>query len=226
MNYFAHGYRFTDSPYLLAGTAIPDALGTINRRIRVRRKQALPFVDDCDPIVAAIATGIVQHHDDDAWFHGQRAFVELSLAFAQEIRALLADDKGLRAGFLGHIIVELLLDAELIRKQPSGSDAYYQSLGRVDGILLQQIVGRFAGRPVHRLADFLDMFRIARFLDDYSRDDGLLMRLNQIMRRVGLAEINEALPDWFASARIRVNRRIGELMPESVRTSTVSPRSV
>ena len=40
MNYFAHGYAFLDDPYFLAGTAVPDWLSVIDRRMRARSKLA------------------------------------------------------------------------------------------------------------------------------------------------------------------------------------------
>jgi hypothetical protein len=213
LNYFAHGYRFVDRPYFLAGTAVPDALSAINRRVRIRRKVAVPFATDGDPIVADVAAGIVRHHDDDAWFHRQRAFSDLSLNFGQEIRSKLADEKGHRAGFLGHILVELLLDSALIARQPGGADPYYHAVAQIDGVLLQQIVNRMASQPAHRFSAFIGMFLTSRFLEDYANDQRLLMRLNQVMRRVGLPMLDDSLLDWLPSARHRVVDRVGELLP-------------
>ena len=88
MNYLAHGWQFTDKPYVLAGTAAPDWLSVIDRKIRLRSRTAAEFVNDPDPILAAVARGVVQHHADDAWFHALPAFNELSLAFAVEIRKM------------------------------------------------------------------------------------------------------------------------------------------
>ena len=48
MNYFAHGRPFVDDPYFLAGTAVPDWLNVVDRRVRVRSKQARLFVDSAD----------------------------------------------------------------------------------------------------------------------------------------------------------------------------------
>ena len=108
MNYFAHGLQFVQEPYLLAGTAVPDWLNVVDRRVRVRSKAALPFVDDPDDRTAAVARGVVRHHEDDAWFHRTRAFAELSWNFTVVIHDALSPDPGLRPSFLGHILVELL----------------------------------------------------------------------------------------------------------------------
>ena len=58
MNYLAHGWRFSDQPYFLAGTAVPDWLSVIDRKMRARGKTAALFVDDADEKLAALARGI------------------------------------------------------------------------------------------------------------------------------------------------------------------------
>src|SRR6185437_2872330 len=62
MNYLAHGWRFAAEPYVLAGTAAPDWLSVIDRKTRLRSRTAAQFVDDADPVLAAVARGVVQHH--------------------------------------------------------------------------------------------------------------------------------------------------------------------
>ena len=116
MNYLAHGWRFTADPYYLAGTAAPDWLSVIDRTVRLRSRTAAEFTTNADPIVAAVARGVVQHHADDARFHATSAFTELSLAFAVAIRDALPGDEGFRPSFLGHILVELLLDLLPLRQ--------------------------------------------------------------------------------------------------------------
>ena len=96
MNYFAHGLQFVQEPYVLAGTAVPDWLNVVDRRARVRSKAAMPFVDDPDDRTAAVARGVVRHHEDDAWFHRTRAFAELSWDFTVVIRDVRACAWGLR----------------------------------------------------------------------------------------------------------------------------------
>jgi len=109
----------------MAGTAIPDWLNIIDRRMKTRRKSAIQFVKDADTRVAKIARGIVQHHHDDDWFHRTRAFAELNLQLTVMAREALPNDEGFRPSFLGHILVELLLDGILYRQQPDLLDRYY-----------------------------------------------------------------------------------------------------
>ncbi len=99
MNYFAHGYAYVDDPWFLAGTAVPDWLNVSDRGVRVRARQAAPWIDDADPRVAALARGIAQHHADDSWFHSSAVFAEMSWQFTARLRDLLAPDEGMRPAF-------------------------------------------------------------------------------------------------------------------------------
>ena len=213
MNYLAHGFRFTDEPYFLAGTAAPDWLSVIDRKMRLRSKRAAEFVGDGDSRLAAMARGIVQHHHDDAWFHLTAAFSELSLAFAVEIREALPGDEGFRPSFLGHILVELLLDAILAEEEPQRLDNYYRALDELDPDTIQAAMNTLATRTSDRVATLLVRFRQERFLYDYAEDERLLVRLNHVMRRVGLPLLPPELTQLFPAMRRRVRERRHDLLP-------------
>ncbi|MDA7977206.1 MAG: hypothetical protein MPJ50_00390 [Pirellulales bacterium] len=189
MNYFAHGRSFLAAPYFLVGTAVPDLIRVAARKSRVREKHAQEFLADENPAVAAIAAGIAQHHVDDAWFHKTSVFAQLSLEFTVLARNALPDDEGFRPSFLGHILVELLLDSALIAENKSQLDSYYQALADVDADLVQAAVSGMATHPVERFSECLRTFQCLRFLYDYLDDVKLCYRLNQVMRRVGLPEL-------------------------------------
>jgi hypothetical protein len=212
MNYLAHGWRFAGEPYVLAGTAAPDWLSVINRKIRLRSKAAAEFLSDPDPIVAAMARGVAQHHADDAWFHATSAFNELSLSFAVEIRDCLPGDEGFRPSFLGHILVELLLDRALAEDDPSRLDHYYSALAALDPVLTERTLSRLATQPAPQLAALIPRFIAERFLYDYLDDAKLLTRLNHVMRRVNLPQIPPSVVDLFPSMHRRVRDRMTELL--------------
>ena len=212
MNYFAHARRYLDDPYFVAGTAVPDWLSVVNRRARARAKLAAPYTIDPDARVAAVARGIMQHHHDDAWFHQTRAFAELSLYFTKAIRERLPNDNGFRPSFLGHILVELLLDAALIEDDPAGLDRYYTVVDSLDPYVVNQIVNRMATRETGMLSFFIPRFSAERFLYDYAEDGKLLFRLNNVMRRVRLPMLPESLIEFFPEARRLVRQRMAELL--------------
>ena len=214
MNYFAHGLHFVDEPYVLAGTAVPDWLNVVNRRAKARSSLAQPFVDDADECVANIARGILRHHSDDRWFHQTRAFAELSLQFTVAIRDRLSTDTGFRPSFVGHILVELLLDAELIEQSPERLARYYSALDSLDPKRVAQIVNRMCTRTVDSLAVLIPRFSSARFLYDYTDDEKLLARVNNVMDRIRLPLLPAELAEYFPAARHAVRFRVQELLNE------------
>jgi hypothetical protein len=212
MNYFAHGRHFVDDPYFLAGTAVPDWLNVVDRRVRVRSKQAQMHVGAADRRVARVAAGIVQHCRDDDWFHQTRAFAELSLELCHMLKGALPEDDGFRPHFLGHILVEILLDSVLIADNPELLATYYAAMGSLEGECVEQAVNGMASRPAHNLGTFIGLFSRERFLSDYADDAKLLFRLNQVMRRVRLPLLPEGVRSLFGTAREKVAGRKRELL--------------
>ncbi len=222
MNYFAHGQALVDMPFVMAGTAVPDWLSVVDRRVRARAKLAKPWIDDADPVLAGVARGVVLHHRDDAWFHQTRAFAELSMRFTLEVRQVLTEETEVRPGskghdfmghgFLGHILVELLVDAALIEHDIKQLDRYYAAMESLDPMTVSAAVDQMTTRPAGRLAEMIGLFCRERFLYDYLDDAKLWARLNRVMRRVKLPELPPSMLAVLAGARQPVRQRLAELL--------------
>jgi hypothetical protein len=225
MNYLAHGWRFTDDPYFLAGTAVPDWLCVADRGVRVRSTRVVEWIDNGDAETGAVARGICQHHADDLWFHETRTFAELSLDFSRRVRAVLPADEGFRPWFLGHILVELLLDAAIVLQDSERLTAYYAALDAVDASVVECAVNRMAPQPTDRLAGFILLFCRERFLCDYFDDGKLLMRLNQVMLRVQLPILPSSIIELFPAMRDAVCQRQFELCGENRIATRIALRS-
>jgi hypothetical protein len=215
MNYFAHGRHFIDEPLFLAGTALPDWLSVVDRGVRVRSRRAMEFIGDVDPATAKFARGVVQHHEDDRCFHTTAAFADLSWRLTVMCREALPGDAGFRPSFLGHILVELLLDSALAAADPSRLHAYYAAMESLDPATLEQLVNRIAPRPVAHFGWFVQRFCRERFLFDYADDGKLLFRLNQVLRRVRLPALPESFMSVLTTARLQVADRSDELLEET-----------
>ena len=212
MNFFAHGRHYLDDEYFLAGTAVPDWLNVVNRRAKARSAKAEPFTTNTDPDIAALARGIIQHHHDDQWFHQTTAFVELNLKFSAMIRDCVPDDEGMRPHFLGHILVELLLDADLIAESTEQLGEYYAAIRKVDADKVESVVDSITTKPVDRLGELIVRFCEIEFLYDYLEDEKLLYRLNQVMKRVRLPEIPSKFLSILPACRQVVSERRHELL--------------
>lgn len=214
MNYLSHAYKYLDDPYFVAGTALPDWMSVIDRRNRARSQRAEMVLEDADPRIASLARGVMQHHHDDRWFHQTEHFMLLSTAFASELRALLIEQSGHQAGFVGHIVVELLLDSVLSDDNPDYLIAYYSAIESLDVALVQDAANRVCTKPFSALEKLIPRFLQERFLADYTADDRLWMRLNHVMCRVGLPLLPESVISWLADARVRVREAATDLLTE------------
>jgi hypothetical protein len=212
MNYFAHGIRFLDRPWFLAGTAVPDWLVVADRKTRMRPLLVAPFADGGDTPRAQLAAGVLQHLEDDRWFHLTPAFARTNTEIADLYRRELGSENGFRPGFLGHITTELLLDGVLIERNPRQLDAYYETLAEIDPQRVQESINHMAANTTSNLADFVELFRQAEFLRDYLDESRLLSRLNQVMRRVALGRLPNRVEDVLRSARRLVESRAQALL--------------
>lgn len=213
MNYFAHGVRFVDRPYFLAGTALPDWLSVVDRRVRLRARSVHPFADGTGSPAAELAAGVLQHLDDDAWFHRTAAFAVASAELTILFRDALPSDDGHRPAFLAHILTEMLLDSVLIERSPAALDAYYAAFDRLDAKQVADSVNQMAPQSTDCLQDFIPLFVRERFLADYRDPNRLLFRLNQIMRRVKLNALPAGFESALVAARMIVTRHVAGLLP-------------
>jgi hypothetical protein len=213
MNYFAHGIRYLDRPWFLAGTAAPDWLSVADRKVRLREKFLASQRDHPDRRVRELTAGVLRHLHDDSWFHNTSAFHEVTAQVADCFRRQRDDDERIRPGFLGHIFTEMLLDRLLIEDDPQRLDEYYRVLSRLEGRHVEHVVNSVAPRPTDRLAYFVDLFVEIRFLDDYRDNRRLLERLNQVLRRVKLVPLSDAYLEAVEESWSVIRRRGRELLP-------------
>ncbi len=213
MNYFAHAIRFLDRPVFAIATGLPDMLSVIDRSMRLREKRVSPFVTDNDEFRAEVAAGVLQHLADDRWFHSTRAFLETSGELTRLFRKVLANDDGARCAFLGHIVTELQLDGALHEAHPGRLDRYYELLAEVDRARVAADVNVMATKASDRLERLLEGFAREQFLRDYTDPRRLRIRLNQVMLRVGLDQLPEAIEEALAASWGIVQSRVDGLLP-------------
>ncbi|GIW94546.1 MAG: hypothetical protein KatS3mg110_2587 [Pirellulaceae bacterium] len=214
MNYLAHAWYHLDQPYRVAGTALPDWLSVADRRLRLRHRHVRELAAADLGSQSQIAQGVLQHWYDDGWFHQHPVFAELSSRFAWRLRQEFDGERSLRPAFLGHILVELLLDAALIEERPQNLDRYYATLETIDVAVVAEAAERMAGRPAERLAPWVRRFLAERFLYDYVDDGRLAKRLNQVLQRVGLEPLDQGLEKLLAEFRPQVRSARRQLLDD------------
>ncbi|MCC9656054.1 hypothetical protein [Rhodopirellula halodulae] len=212
MNFLCHALPYLDQPVMAVATGIPDFLSVIDRKIRARGKMAALHLKADDEVLRDVARGVVAHVEDDRWFHGGETFARMNLEFAVQLRDLLPGDAGFRPSFVGHILIEMLLDANVMEQHAGLADRYYSLFDEVPMQQVSDAVQTIAENRTDKIPATLQRFASTRFLYDYLDDDTLLFRLNQVMARVGLAELPKAVGDWLPSARLEVRRNHTRLL--------------
>lgn len=188
MNYLAHALAFLDdrqshTGWQVAGTSLPDWLRVVDKKARLR-PDVLDAVHIGDDVrFEALRDGARRHHDDDLRFHADHTFDVVASDLAARLRAL---DAGLRASTLGHVLVEMLLDATLMAARPGLIERYYDVIDDLDEATIAAFARRATGRPLEHAEHLIDRFRRSRFLLAYQHDDGLLECLVGVCRRAGL----------------------------------------
>lgn len=212
MNCFTHALPFMDDAHFMVGCCLPDWMSACDRKCRLREKKAAEFIDHENAVVAKLAQGVMQHHHDDDWFHRGAAFNELSMKYSLELCEVFDDDRTMRTGLIGHIIIEMFLDAWLNARNPGKLESYYQQVEAVDPEQVQSAINLFATRPTDKLIGEIERFSRARFLFEYESDEGVIFRINKVLSRVGLPTAPASIATWTPSARQRVYERAGELL--------------
>ena len=212
MNFLSHAIPYLtsssfDSPLLAVSTGIPDWLTVVDRKIRARGKFAEQHVNSDDPELSDVAKGILLHISDDRWFHGTQAFVETNMELALQLRDQLPGDAGFRPSFVGHILIEMLLDGLWIRDDRNHADAYYAAIRQAPPATIERCVNVITGKPTTKLAAVIDRFTEIQFLYDYLDHEKMLMRLNQVMNRVGLPPLPATIVGWLPEAQDLVESR-------------------
>lgn len=212
MNFLTHALPYLEHPVLAVATGVPDWLNVVDRSIRARGRMAREFLDSEDDDLRMVARGILRHIEDDRWFHGTEAFVQTNLQLAVQLRDRLPGDAGFRPTFVAHILIEMFLDAFWIRDDATFVRRYYESIEAVGGETIQRCVNTITGKPTDQLSAVIERFVDARFLYDYLDHDKLLLRLNQVMKRVRLAPLPEELLQWLPDAQKLVESRRQRLL--------------
>jgi len=204
MNSFAHALPFLDDPYFAVGCCIPDWLSACDRKCRARERRALAFAESDDPLIAKVARGVVQHHQDDSWFHQTAAFNQMVVEFSVSLRDVFDDNHSLRPRFFGHVVIELFLDAFLDQKFPGELERFYDQIELVDVACVENAVNLFANRPTNKLVAGIERFRKDRYLFDYRTDPGVAFRIGGVFKRLKLEPFDERILDWMPTARQQV----------------------
>ena len=118
---------------------LPDFAGMVGARLSSQAQDASP-----------LGRGISLHHRTDELFHGADEFLDLMQDAMGRLTALGVARGPARA--IGHIGVEMLIDGELLAREPALADTYERTLahsGGVDPAVFREQSGHEGYRVLH-----------------------------------------------------------------------------
>lgn len=198
MNFLLHFHlasRDLGTPAAGAGAMLPDLWRMADRRVRPRRGGL--DAGEAEGVLAAILAGIEHHLEVDRWFHKDAVFLE---GEERTVRALReAGVQAPRIGLFAHVLWELCLDGELLRRQGlwaligglrEGFAALDQGAGeRAAALHHFDQVGRAAEERAlfsHRLGRIGEEIRRGPWIDGYQSGEGIAFRIQGVRSRFGL----------------------------------------
>lgn len=187
MNFLAHhvvATRKWPAPTPLAsyvvGIALPDLLPLAGARLR----PALTGPEQAGGIEdAALRRGVLVHLATDAAFHKAASFAEAQAEVGATLARSAFEGIRVRRFFVAHVLVELVLDAVLLRDTPSLADDFYEAFAAADYLQVTRWAEGAVGRTLPDLPAVLTRFAESRYLGQYRADEGVATGLSRVCAR-------------------------------------------
>lgn len=184
MNFLSHYYfhRYSHDPELVLGCVLPDFLKNADKTVRLQPEQhELKFLNN--PRLESLYAGWTHHVETDRVFHNLPFFYEHTHGL-RLILAPVVEDTPIRASFLSHIALELLLDHLLLEDGTVDDTHFYRELKAVDRMATQRFLYLCGMEDSSSFFYFLDQFIAENYLSSYRDLTQVSFALLQICRRI------------------------------------------
>jgi hypothetical protein len=200
LNFVGHALVATwqsAEPRFVLGSMLPDFAGMVGARLSSQAQDA-----------SSLGRGITLHHRTDELFHGADEFLDLMQDAMARLTALGVARGPARA--IGHIGVEMLIDGELLAREPALAEAYESTLARsgpLDPAVFREQDGHESYRVLHhRLSAHGAPY-------DYRNVDAVTRRLYRMLAHRPRLALAETDAEHVVTALKHVQTRIPELLP-------------
>lgn len=191
MNFLSHYYfyRYERNPELSLGCVLPDLLKNADktRRLQPERREMELLAH---PKLKNIYKGWKHHIETDRIFHNLPFFYEhthgLRLLLAPVVEGTL-----IRASFLSHIALELLLDHLLLLEGAADHEHFYEDLERVDRDAVHRFLTVCGMEDTQVFFAFFDQFLSDRYIGYYREMAEVTRALLNICRRLWDVRLGE-----------------------------------
>ena len=184
MNFLSHYYfeRYAPESEQVLGGLLPDLLKNADKDYSF---QINKFADRLvfHPKSSLITDGWLRHVEVDKVFHSSEFFYTHTHALRKQIEDVVAD-LPIRASFLAHIALELILDHRLIVHNVLSVERLYEHLEHVDRKVLSAYLSAFNEVDLDKFYRFYDRFLETRYIFDYLDINNIPHALYNICKRV------------------------------------------
>ena len=136
-----------------------------------------------------IFTGWQRHIHTDAVFHNHAFFKDNEKILSTKIQEQLVLPRPIRSFALAHIGIEMLLDYLLLQNKQIESTAFYQQLESADSTVIADFLQKSGIEETEKFQIFYKGFCDAKFLNNYTSIQNLVVALNNLCRRFWQTEI-------------------------------------
>lgn len=191
MNFLSHYYfeRYSPQPERVLGSLLPDLLKNVDKgyNFHPQRFEETLFAH---PKTMWISEGWYRHVEIDKLFHSADFFLDHAHALRRRLDPVVAH-LPIRASFLAHIALELLLDHLLIEHTLVNANRLYEHLEQVQKSTIERYLQTIGEIDIERFLAFYERFVAARYILDYADIRNLSHALFSICRRVWAFENND-----------------------------------
>lgn len=222
MNFLAHyglALRFrpstADLPLYVAGNALPDLLPPATPRLRPK----LLDVPTRMPEEDAVRAGVAVHLATDAAFHKTPSFAEMQAGAGDRLRQAGFTDMRVRVFFVAHILVELALDAALLRADGDLANRFYADFCAAEAFVVAGWAEAALGMSLPALPQILARFGAHQYLRHYGTNQGVAEGLTRVCARARQDTFEgdnfARLTDVVGTMVERVTARADDLLKET-----------
>jgi len=190
VNFLSHYYfeRYSPHSERILGALLPDLLKNVDKgyNFHPQRFEEVLFIH---PKTMSVSEGWYRHVEVDRLFHTSNFFLEHTHALRRKLDTVVAH-LPIRASFLAHISLELLLDHLLIDHTHVNPNRLYEHLEQVQKATIEKYLQTIGEIDTVRFLEFYDRFVTSRYVLDYADISNLSYALFNICKRVWTFENN------------------------------------
>jgi hypothetical protein len=193
MNFISHFYidRDVQNSLFIVGSITPDLMSIYNSSLRIKKSHLNRFQSNLHPDVPqSFVDGLARHFFVDRVFHSSVHFQAETQRISRELAQRFPQYDIQRKFFIGHILLELLLDKILIDSNPDLLEDFYAHFSQAEEYpLIQNATAEISGHDLPKYTSFLKKFHDHKYLRQYQKYEHISFVLNHILRRVKITKI-------------------------------------